>query len=246
MIRSDSDSGAMLRALRQHLRQEGWTARRLAEHFDIGEATAKRWLAGRGLTLARLEALTALCDMSLGELARETERPHANLGSEITLAQEKALSSDIFLSFLFMTILAGYAPDEIARDFHVPPRDMDAALLRLERLALIDRLRGGRVRPLLDRAVIWRKGPMRALFEERMKPQFMEMDFSADSAVYSSEMMKLSAQGAAMLAEMIEKFRRDVHDLTERDRETAHLPRAWYGMLCAMREMDMTPIDRGG
>lgn len=236
----------MLRALRQHLRQEGWTARRLAGHFRIGEATAKRWLAGRGLTLPRLEALAALCDMSLGELARETERPHANLASELTLAQEKALSNDIFLAFLFMTILNGYTPDEIARDFNVPPRDMDAALLRLERLALIDRLRGGRVRPTVDRSVIWSKGPMRALFEERMKPQFMDMDFAADGAIYSSEMMKLSAQGAAMLAELIEKFRREVQAMAERDRETTHLPRAWYGMLCAMRAMDMTPIDRGG
>ena len=133
----------MLRALRQHLRQEGWTARKLAEHFAIGEATAKRWLAGRGLTLGRLEALAGLCDMTLGELARETERPYANLATQLTLAQEKALSTDIFLAFLFMTILGGCGPDEIASDFHIPPRDMDAALLRLERLALIDRLRGG-------------------------------------------------------------------------------------------------------
>lgn len=243
-MRSRGDSDALLKALRQHLRQQGWTARRIAGEFTIGEATAKRWLAGRGLTLDRLDALAGLCGLTLAELAREAERPPAGLAQELTLAQERALSSDIFLAFLFMTILGGYTPVEIARDFSVPVREMDAALLRLERLALIDRLPGGRVRPLIDRAIVWRKTPMRTLFEMYMKPQFVAMDFAAEDAVYASEVVKLSAQGAAMLAEMIEKHRREVHDLAESDREHTHLPRRWYGLLSAMRALDMARLDR--
>lgn len=245
MSRSESDSDAILRALRQHLRSQGWTARRLADHFAIGEATAKRWLAGRGLTLARLEALAALCGLSLADLAREAERPPAHLAQELTLAQERALSSDIFLAFLFMTILAGNRPDEIARDFSVAVQDMDAALLRLERLALIDRLPGGRVRPLIDRAIVWRKTPMRALFEAHMKPQFLAMDFAAEDAVYASDVMKLSARGAAQLAELIERHRREAQALAERDREEAQLPGRWYGLLSALRPLDTTRLQRG-
>ena len=160
------------------------------------------------------------------------------------MPQEKAHSQDEFLSFLFMVILAGHMWEEIAEDFEVPPRQMEAALLRLERLALIDRLPGGRVRPLVDRAIVWRKTPMRTLFEQRMKPQFLDMDFSAEDAVYASEVVKLSAQGAAMLAELIEKHRRDVQVLAEKDREVAHLPRAWHGMLCASRLLDTTGLRR--
>ena len=47
-----------------------------------------------------------------------------------------------------------------------------------------------------------------------------------------------------MLAELIEKHRREVQDLAERDREVAHLPRRWYGLLSAMRPLDMTRLDR--
>ena len=243
-MRSERDSAALLRVLREQLRHRGWTARRLAGHFTIGEATAKRWLAGKGLTIDRLDALAELCGLSLAELAREAERPPAGLAQELTLAQEKALSTDIFLAFLFMTILGGNTPDEIACDFHVPPRDMDAALTRLERLALIDRLPGGRVRALIDRAVVWRKTPMRALFEAHMKPQFVAMDFAAEDAVYASEVMKLSAQGAATLAEMIDRHRREVQALAEHDRDVAHLPRRWYGMLCAARALDVRQLQR--
>ncbi len=234
----------LVNALRQGLKLRGWTIRKLTSEFEVSEATIKRWLAGRGLTLDRLDALAALCDLTVAELARDTERPAGY--QELTLAQEKALSQDQFLSFLFMVVLGGYGWEELARDFDLPPRQMEAALIRLERLALIDRLPGGRVRPLIDRAIIWRKSPMRAQFELHMKPQFMAMDFAADDAVYASEVIKLSAQGAAMLAELIEKHRRDVQALAERDREASHLPRTWHAMLCASRPLDTSRLRQAG
>lgn len=239
MKRSDSP---ILAALKDALRQQAWTARRLAAHFQIGEATAKRWLAGKGLTLERLEALAGLCGLSLAELARAAEQPVSGLAQELTLAQERALSSDIFLSFLFMTLLGGNTPAEIAADFAVPAPVMELSLARLERLALIDRLPGGRVRPRIDRTIVWRKSPMRALFNERMKRQFLAMDFAAEDAVFVSEVVKLSPRGAAELAEMLEQLRRDVQSLAERDRDHSLLPRKWYGMLGALRELDTNEL----
>ena len=237
-------SDPLLVHLRQQLRASGWTTKKLAQHFTIGEATAKRWLTGQGLTLDRLQQLADLAGTTIAALARDTERPDAGLAEELTLAQERALSEDSFLSFLFITILGGYAPDQIARDFEIAPEQIDAALVRLERLALVDRLSGGRVRPRIDRRIIWRKSPMRTLFETQMKPQFMAMDFAANDAVYASEIVRLSAQGAAMLAELIERHRRDIQALAERDRQDALLPARWYAILSAARPLDTTGLER--
>ena len=245
-MRSHTPSTALLAALRHALRQAGWTVRRIAIEFSIGEATAKRWLAGRGLTLDRLDRLAALAGLGLADLARAAEHPTTGLAQELTLAQERGLSSDKVLAFLFMTMLSGDQPDEIARDFAVPPAVMEELLARLERLALIDRLPGGRVRPLIDRTIMWRKTPMRALFEAHMKPQFMGMDFAAEEAIYVSQVMKLSARGAAELAELLERQRREVQELATRDRDHSLLPRKWYGMLSAMRSLDMHQLEGAG
>ena len=86
-----------------------------------------------------------------------------------------------------MTLLGGNSPQEVAQISTCRARSRGGAATRLERLALIDRLPGDRVRPLIDRAIIWRKTPMRALFEAHMKPQFMTMDFAGDDAVYASK-----------------------------------------------------------
>jgi transcriptional regulator with XRE-family HTH domain len=232
----EGHTGHIVTALRQLLKQHGWTIARLARHFQAGEATIKRWLSGHALTLDRLVALTSLCNITVAELAGIAERPQ--LHPALTLAQERELSKDIWLSFLFIAILGGEDWQEIRDDFHVPQAEMDAALGRLDRLALIDRLPSGRVRATIDPAIMWRKSPMRTLFERQMKAQFVNMDFAADDAVYASQVMKLSAQGAAQLAELIEKHRLDVQALAARDREVARLPRQWYGMLCAARPMD--------
>lgn len=243
-MRSNDESQRLLAALKRHLKSQGWTTARIAEKLKIGEATAKRWLAGKALTLDRLTTLAALCELSLAELIRETEQPAANLAHELTLAQEKALLSDEFLALMFFTILSGYPPEETASDFTLPTRMVEAALVRLERLALIDRLPGGRVRALVDRTIVWRKAPMRLLFEQRMKAQFLAIDFSAMDTVYASEMVKLSKQGAAMLAELVEEYRRDVQALAQRDRETTHLPADWYTTLAVARPLDTSGLER--
>lgn len=232
----------MLAVLRRHLRKDGWTILRLSHEIGVGEATIKRWLAGKGLTIDRLEALARLCGLVLGDLAREAEDSPGDLAHELTLAQEKALSSNIFLSFLFMTILNGVQPDETAKDFAVPPRAMEAALARLERLALIDRLRSGKVRPLIDRTMVFRKQPLRALFEQHMKHVFFELDYSAPETTYISEVVKLSRTGQAQLAESMEQFRGQIQALADRDARSAPQSREWVGVLAVMRPLDLSPM----
>jgi hypothetical protein len=232
----------LLQTLRLRLRANGWTIARLAAHFDTSDATMKRWLVGRGLTLERLDALAALADLSLAELALAAEKADPSLTQELTLAQERALSEDELMAFIFIVILGGYDWHEVIADFAVPAQVMENALDRLQKLALIDRLSGGRVRPRIDRNIIWRKAPMRAQFEARMKAQFIEMDFAAPDAVYASDILKLSGQGAAMLAELIEQHRREIHALADEDRKRSRLPRKWYGFLSAARALDMSGL----
>lgn len=244
MTRANSESQALLTALKRHLKSAGWTAARIAAELGIGEATAKRWLAGKALTLDRLATLARLCDLSIAELIRDIEQPPPDLAQELTLAQERALMSDEFLALMFFTILSGYPPAETAHDFLLPMPMVEAALVQLERLALIDRLSGGRVRARVDRTIIWRKAPMRQLFEQRMKEQYFAINFASPDAVYASEVIKLSTQGAAMLAELIEEYRRNVQALAQRDRETTHLPATWHTTLAVMRPLDLSGLER--
>jgi transcriptional regulator with XRE-family HTH domain len=233
---------ALLAALRRNLRRRDLSIRVLAERLDVGEATVKRWLAGKGLSLDRLEQLCGLAGLDIADLAQESRERPDHVSQELTLAQERALSDDAFMGFTFIVILGGDDWRDISADFGLPQQLIEDALDRLDKLALIDRLSSGRVRPRIDRNIIWRKTPMRAQFEARMKAQFLDMDFARPDAVYASDILKLSDQGAAMLAELIEQHRREIHTLADEDRRKAKLPRKWYGYLSAARALDMSGL----
>jgi hypothetical protein len=163
----------------------------------------------------------------------------------VTLAQEAALIESPLLSFLFFSIMNGWPPSDLHQDFGISTKKIEIMLDRLERLALIDRLPGGRFRSRVDRATMWR-GPMRRHFEQYTKPMFVEMDFSDPQALYAAETAKLSPAGVTRLQELMEQFRRDVQELTEDDRRHSLLPKRWHAILVVARAFDTRQLEALG
>lgn len=238
----DRELTRWMATLRRLLRANGLGVREIARRAEVSEATVKRWFAGQGLAADRLEDLCGLAGVSLGELAELAGEPPRALSDQLTLAQEEALTESPLLSFLFFVVLSGWPPADLHRDFGVPMEVIEAQLRRLERLALIDRLPGGRVRSRIDRRTLWRRGPMRKHFEQHLKSQFVAMDFANPAAIYAVETMKLSAAGVAQLEERIERFRQDVQRLADEDRRGSLLPRSWHAVLVAARPLDVAGL----
>ncbi len=236
--RKDRYFPRLIATLRNILRANGFKIREIATHMEVSEATVKRWFSGNGLTIARLEALCALADISFAELVDSTAEPPRPLASELTLAQEQALTENTLMSFLFFMIMSGWPPRDLHDDYGISMSLIDEQLDRLERLALIDRLQGGRVRSRIDRRIAWRRGPMRRHFEEHVKRQFVQMDFSDPHSLWTAETTKLSAMGVAKLEELQHRFRLDVQALADEDRRHSLLPRSWYINLFVSRPLD--------
>ena len=232
----------MLDHLRRLLRANGLTIHAIARRMAVSDATVKRWFQGLGLAADRLEELCHLAGVTLPELAEMASTPPRELANDLTLAQEQALTESTFLSFLFFMIMSGWPPHDLHDDFGVPTDLIDAQLGRLERLALIDRLPGGRVRRRVDRRVAWRRGPMRQHFEQHMKQQFMEIDFGDPATIYTAETAKLSVSGLARLEELLQRFRIDVQELADEDRRHSLLSRQWNMVLVAVRPMDVSRL----
>lgn len=223
------------------LRVVGWTQAALATELGVGSATIKRWLHGRGLTVQMLGRLCALAHTSLAELADDS-RTKAQERDDLTLAQEEALTRDANLSTIFFLIVNGWPPSEAVEGFRIPADVVERHVERLERLALVDRLPGGRVRAKLRPDHTWQRAPMRRHFEQHMKPMFFSIDYGHPETIFGAETLKLSPVGVAMLRERIEAFRADMRAIATEDRRTATLPGEWYGVLAVARTM--RPIRR--
>lgn len=231
-----SESSAILGALRRALSGAGWTQARIAAELEVGTATVKRWLHGRGLSFQTLGRLCAMAETSLAELA-ESSRVAAQQQDRLTLAQEEALTRDANLSTVFFLIVNGWPPSEATEAFHIPPEAVEAHVQRLERLALIDRLPAGRLRARLSPTHAWQRTPMRRHFERHLKPLFFTMDYGDPDTIFGAETIKLSPLGVARLRERIEAFRGELRALETEDRRTSSLPGEWYAVLGVARSM---------
>lgn len=233
---SAREETALLAALRRALSGAGWTQARIAAELGVGTATVKRWLHGRGLRFHMLGTLCAMADTTLAELA-ETSRVMAQQQDKLTLAQEEALTKDSNLSTLFFLIVNGWPPSEATEAFHIAAEEVEHHVQRLERLALVDRLPGGRLRARLSPTHAWQRTPMRRHFERHLKPLFFSMDYGEPDAIYGAETIKLSPLGLARLRERIEAFRAEMRALETEDRRTSSLPADWYAVLAVARSM---------
>ncbi|MET0270343.1 MAG: helix-turn-helix transcriptional regulator [Sphingomonas sp.] len=237
----DGEGAATLAALRRALRNAGWTQARLAQELGVGSATVKRWLHGRGLGFATLGRLCALAQTSLAELTDAARLPDA-AADHLTLAQEEALTRDADLSTVFFLILNGWPAEEASNGLHIPPETVARHVDRLERLALLDRLPGGRVRARLRAEHAWQRAPMRRHFERHLKPLFNAVNFGDPETIFGAATVKLSPLGVALLRERIEAFRRDVQAIENDDRRHATLPGEWHAVLAVASSM--VPIIR--
>jgi len=230
------ENGLLLAALRRALSSAGWTQARLADELGVGTATMKRWLHGRGLSFQTLGRLCGLAGTNLSDLA-ENSRVMAQQQDRLTLAQEEALTRDSNLSTVFFLIVNGWPPSEAIEAFHIAEQEVESHVQRLERLALIDRLPGGRLRARLSPTHAWQRVPMRRHFERHLKPLFFTMDYGDPNTIFGAEMIKLSPLGVAQLRERIEAFRGEIRALETEDRRTSSLPGEWYAVLGVARSM---------
>jgi transcriptional regulator with XRE-family HTH domain len=232
-----SDEGAaLLDALRRALRRAGWTQGRLAEELGVGTATVKRWLHGRGLGFTTLARLTALADTSLAELTDDGRRDGGDR-DRLTLAQEEALTQDAALSTVFFLIINGWPPSEAVDAFHIPAETVERAVARLERLALVDRLAGGRIRARIDPRHSWQRAPMRQHFERHLKQLFFSLDYGDPDTIFGSEMVKLSPIGVARIRDRIEQLRSELRAIARDDQRSAALPGEWFAVLAVARSL---------
>lgn len=230
------ESAAMLAALRRTLRRVGWTQAALAAELSVGTATIKRWLRGRGLTLHMLGRLCQLAECTIAELAQDSEG--ARHGHDrLTLLQEEALTEDADLSTIFFLIVNGWPPAEATEAFHIPVEKVERHVARLERLALVDRLSGGRVRARIDPAHAWQRAPMRRHFERHLKRHFFSLDYGSPDTIFGAETIKLSPVGVGRVKDRIEQFRNELRAIAQDDRRTATLPGEWYAVLAVARSM---------
>lgn len=214
-----SSSERLVSSLKRLLKQQGVTYALVATAIDLSEASVKRCFAQNDFSLARLEAIAALVDVDLLELARVAEADAERI-EQLSVEQESELVANQQLLLTAYLLLNGWKPDEIIRHYRIEALPMVRLLANLDRMKLIELLPGNRVRLRTAPGFRWLdNGPIIRYFDSVVRDAFFAQKHDDDYHRFVPGLITTTT--AKWLKERLEKL---ANEFAEQLKKERHLP----------------------
>lgn len=234
-----NETAQIVEALKRALKARGITYAALGKHLDLSEASVKRVFSLRSLTLARLEAICSVLNLTVQELSRLAGGSDLNPAEQpdtLSVTQEQGLAADPQLLACFHLLANGHTPQEVATSLRADTRRLRQWLQRLDALGLLAVHPKLRVRLRVGPSINWRRnGPVRQLYEQQVREEFLRSDFSNAGEAIQFRSAELSAASRQILQRRIDRLVAEFTDLAELDRRLPGREKRSTGMLVAMR-----------
>ncbi len=238
----DSKIPLLLRTLKELYRGRGLRHEDIATALNISRMTVKRYLSGKGLSLAVLERLCQLADISLLELSDLANQSDQTSMAQLSETQETALAENQGLAFLLHLLMTGWTPAEIQAELRVADPVLVGALSHLDRLGFIDLLPGNKVRLRTVRHIHWaRNNRLKSSFDRHLKQHFNK-DFDHPDVIWRYRLVKLSRASILRLEALFEEWSRTAHTLSQDDRKLPPDQCCWHGVLLAAQPVDLSSL----
>ena len=204
--------------LKRALRERGLTYAAVARQLSLSLASVKRLFARGDFSLARLERICELLDLSLRDiLERAAERGAPT--NQLTLNQEREIVADTRLFLVTWLLLNRVSAEDITRLYRFSERELVRWLIRLDRLKVIELQPGNRVRLLVSRRFSWRPGgPVQRYIHDKLLREFLASAFirAPEEFFFHGAMVSDAVHG--QLKRVLQHAARECMELIERER----------------------------
>ena len=231
-----SECAQIIAVLKRSLKARGTTYRDLARAVGLSEASVKRIFAEETFSLTRLEQICTALGLSIVDVAKMAAQQTTPGGQELTIEQEQVLAEDSRLLACFHLLINGHKPAAIAEELDLTERDLRRLLVKLDAARLIELQPKMKVRLRTSNFIVWRSdGPVRRRYEQRVKQEFLQSDFSGRNEFISFSSAELSEASAKILARKLEVLARDFAELAALDAGVLDKGKRSIGLLLALR-----------
>jgi len=232
----------LMKVLRELLRARGIRHRDIAERLQVSERTVTRWFSDNDIGLRPVEDLCGMLDLSFFDLCELASSRVEDRISRLTSQQEQALVESALLVYVFRQILKGWTAQEISAEREIPEADLVGALMRLQKLGLIEVLPHNQIRLRTIRNIEWSpRGPYSRSANQWLTRCVQGADIGEPNSVWAFDEIKLSGASVAQLREKFDRLLEDVIELADGDRRRNPGSRDWYACILALRPMEVPP-----
>jgi DNA-binding Xre family transcriptional regulator len=228
----------VLQALRSGLRRAGITYRELAGRIGMSESSVKRVFSQGDMALTRLAAICKAAGLSMEDVLREAAdaTPHADL---LTLAQERSLMADPQLLLVAICCLGHWSLAQIVETYAIDEPGCISALVKLDRLGLIELKPLNRYRLRVARTFRWQPdGPVQQFFRSAVVPDYHAGRFDGPGETQLLVTGRLSVASAQELVQRAHQLGAELSRLHQEDQRLRPQDRDGYTLMVGLRSWE--------
>jgi transcriptional regulator with XRE-family HTH domain len=234
----------IVEAIKRQLRAQGITYQSLASRLKLSEATVKRDLARGDFSLHRLQEICNLLGVTVADLAND-EPERALRITQLTDAQERALTADPKLLLVSYLLVNRWTPDDVMSTIELSENDLVRLLLTLDEIGIIRFSKPRRVQLLTARNFAWRKdGPVHEFFLQRVVPEYFRMLFDGAGDEFYFVAGSLSRASRAHFKSALNRITAEFEKLARQDSRLPLSERDGCTAILALRDWQLSEFTR--
>jgi hypothetical protein len=141
-------------------------------------------------------------------------------------------------------LLNGRQPADIGSELNLSERELRRLLVKLDAAKLIELQPKSKARLRTSNVIAWRSdGPVRRLYEQRVKAEFLQAEFSGRHELLNFSSAELSEASAKILTRKAEMLARDFAELATLDAGLPDKDKRSMGLLLALRPWVFSMFD---
>jgi len=225
----------LLAVLKQQLKTQGITYKKLAQELELSESAIKQMFGADNMSLKRMDAICEVLKLDISDLVMISDELENKI-ELLTAEQEAILVSEAKLLLVAYCVVNHWTFDEITTRYDLTEPECITQLVKLDKMNLIELLPGNRIKPLIAPNFAWQPdGPIEHFFRNEVQGAFLNHSFMDDGCLRLVKNGDISVAARKQLVERLKVIGQAFDDTNREERKLKQDDRFGTTMVLAIR-----------
>jgi len=225
----------LLTVLKQQLKLNGFTYKKLAAELGLTESAIKQMFGSDNMSLKRMDAICELLKLDISDLVLLSEDQEKKI-ELLTKEQEAILVGDEKLLLVAYCVVNHWTYSEIITRYELSETECIKQLAKLDKMNLIELQPGNRIKALIAPNFAWQpNGPIEHYFRTEVQGAFFNDGFDESGCLRLVKNGDISLAARVQLVERLKVIGQVFDDTNREERKLGPEDRKGTTMVLAIR-----------
>lgn len=225
----------LIKVLKQFLKEKNKTYKDIAKLLDLSEGSVKRLFSKCDLSTERLFIILDYLDKDISDLAKHMQL-NAQVITQISLRDEQVLVDDLPTLFIALLVLNNWKFEEILAYHHLSESEVEKALLKLDKMGIIELLPLNRYRLKVSNNFQWQpQGPIQQFFIDHLSHKFLT-DTDKNNDEFKFLMGMVNEESYQQLKDKVDALCHDFYEINHENKSLKLTDKKTTFMVVSLRQ----------